>query len=814
MKVSSVIALSLSAIFCSHVRADLPKPLGSFLSQHCMDCHDGETKKGGLNLEALKFDLTDPDVFSKWQKVFERVRDDEMPPEKEPRPEKTEAKQFLADLKQPLITADKSDIAANGRVRSRRLTRTEYEHSLHDLLGIDIPLKELLPEDRASFGFETVSDGQQLSYHQLARYLDVADLALDDAFKRALEGDADYTRFLTPEQLAKSKRGNYRGPDLRNGESITWPMGLQFFGRMPATTVPDAGWYRITVKSVHAINPGRDGAVWGTLRSGECESNAPLLYLIGLVEATAEPRDLVYEAWIQDGHRLELRPNDGENHNAPTGAKGGSVSFIGRDLGSEGYQGIAHRGIEMHRVYPYADSATVRRNLFGDIDPAKASAEMLDTLVARFAKRAFRRPVSDEQVAPYREIGRRSLADGDSFVESLRASYRAILCSPRFLTFIEAQGVLDDHAIASRLSYALWVSMPDEELISLADAGKLKQPRVLAQQVDRMLADPKAERFVASFTNQWLKLKEIDFTTPDPRQFRTFDAVLQQSLLMETRTYFAELIRNDLGVSQFVDSDFAFLNGRLAKHYFPDKPTAKKSFKESQRRTGESQGKIEGSSSAESVSFDSIAAALKPGQGLQKISLPPGSPRGGLLTQGAVLKVTADGTKTSPVVRGLFINERILGEHVPPPPPGIPAIEPDIRGATTIREQLDKHRSNASCVVCHHTIDPPGFALENFDPVGGWRTTYGNGPKVDPSGVTPDGDAFAGLEEWKAIYSKRGSQLAQAFVTQFLTYATGAPPRFSNDAAIERIITSTEKSGHGIRSLIREAVLSEVFLQK
>jgi hypothetical protein len=179
--------------------------------------------------------------------------------------------------------------------------------------------------------------------------------------------------------------------------------------------------------------------------------------------------------------------------------------------------------------------------------------------------------------------------------------------------------------------------------------------------------------------------------------------------------------------------------------------------------------------------------------------------------------VTADGTKTSPVVRGLFINERILGEHVPPPPPGIPAIEPDIRGATTIREQLDKHRSNASCVVCHHTIDPPGFALENFDPVGGWRANYGlggNGVRVDPSGVTPEGYAFAGLVAWKAIYSKRGSLLARAFASQFLTYATGAPPRFSNDAAMERIVASTEKGGHGLRSLICEAVMSEVFLQK
>lgn len=817
--ISRPFALSaIIALLAGHSPAELPKPLGAFLAQHCVECHDAETKKGGLNLDALKFDLGNADTVGQWQQVFERVRDDEMPPANKSRPEKSEATAFLSALKQPLLKADAADIAANGRVRSRRLTRTEYENTLHDLLGIDIPLKDLLPEDRASFGFETVSDGQQLSQHLLARYLDVADIALDDAFDRAMKGDETFTRSLTPDDLVKNGRGNYRGPDLRNGESISWPMGLQFFGRMRATTVRESGWYRITLKNVHAINPGRDGAVWGTLRSGECESNAPLLFLIGLVEATPEPRDLVYEGWIQGGHQLELRPNDGELRNAPTGAKGGNVSFVGRDLGAEGYPGIAHKGIEIERIYPNANSTTVRRHLLGEVDPAKAPPEKLDSLVARFARRAFRRPVSEEQLAPYREIGRQSLADGDSFVESLRASYRAILCSPRFLTFIEAPGPLDDHAVATRLSYALWVSMPDAKLTALADAGKLKQPAVLVQQLDRMLADPKAERFISSFTNQWLKLKEIDFTTPDLRQFRTFDAVLQQSLLMETRTYFAELINKDLGVTQLVDSDFAFLNGRLARHYFSQKEASKKpeKFKKLKEQAGGSDDVQEQVAPA-TPTFAAVSAELKPGGGLQRVALPPGNPRGGLLTQGAVLKVTADGAHTSPVVRGLFINERILGEHVRPPPPGIPAIEPDIRGAISIRDQLDKHRSNTSCTVCHQVIDPPGFALENFDPVGGWRASYGiggSGVRVDPSGVTPEGDVFDGLAGWKAIYSRRGPQLARAFATHFLTYATGAPPRFSNEAALNAIVTHTEDGGHGLRSLIREAVLSEVFLKK
>jgi hypothetical protein len=646
---------------------------------------------------------------------------------------------------------------------------------MHDLLGIDIPLKTLLPEDRASHGFETVADGQQLSHHQLARYLDVADLALSDAFDRAAKGDATYAKHHTPEMLIKNRGGNYRGPDLKNGESITWPIGLQFFGRTP-TWAPESGWYRVTLRGVRGINPTADGAVWGTLRSGHCESNAPLLYMIGLVEATATPRDTTFEAWIEKNHRLELRPNDGTRKNAPTGAKGGNVSFAGRNLEKQGFPGIAHRGIDIERIYPVANAEGVRKKLFGGTGLEALKAENLDKLVHRFATRAFRRPVTDSQSAPYRQIAAKSLQEGDSVLEALRAAYRAILCSPRFLTFIEAPGPLDDHAIASRLSFALWCSMPDQELLELANQKKLHEPQILTQQVERLLSHAKAKRFIASFTDQWLKLNQIDFTTPDTRLFRDFDPVVQESMLQETRTYFTELLRRDLSITNLIDSDFAFLNGRLARHYKAD-------------------------------------LSLQSGEGLQKVMLKPEAKRGGLVTQGAILKVTADGTSTSPVVRGVFINERILGNHIPPPPPGVPAIEPDIRGAKSIRDQLDKHRHNESCASCHQTIDPPGFALENYDPVGIWRTGYGQGgrgAKVNPTGITPDGHTFTDLTTWKQIYTQRADQLAKGFAQQFLTYSTGAPPRFSDETALDSISKKTTN----LRSIIREVVLSDIFQTK
>jgi hypothetical protein len=682
-------------------------------------------------------------------------------------------------------------------------------------------LKGLLPEDRASHGFETVADGQQLSHHQLARYLDVADLALSEAFKRALKGDESYLKHHTPKQMSVHRGGNNRMPEHRNGRTISWPITLQFFGRLPATTVPAEGWYRITLRDVQAINPGPTGAVWGTLRTGTCVSSSPMLYMVGLVEATPTPRDLVYEAWIQDDHMLEIRPNDGTQKKAPTGGKGGNVSFVGRNLEKDGYQGIAFTGIDIERFHPFAQHQQVAKNLFGDPDAQTLKADDLDRLVSRFASHAFRRPVTEAQSAPYREIAHRCLTEGDEPSEALRAAYRAILCSPRFLTFIEPQGALDDHAIASRLSYALWCSMPDPELIQLANQNKLSDPATLTQQVERLLSDAKAQRFIESFTDQWLKLNQIDFTTPDTRQFREFDPIVQESMLQETRAYFAELLQADLSVTHLIDSDFAFLNGRLAQHYAGSKPTLSQSPKGQGKNQGKGKDKkgnkkqktAEATPLAQAAPEPVLVSKLNPGGGLQKVKLAPTSKRGGLITQGALLKVTADGTSTSPVVRGVFINERILGTHIPPPPPGVPAIEPDIRGATSIRDQLEKHRNSESCASCHQTIDPPGFALENYDPVGLWRTAYGlgnQGAKVNSTGTTPDGQAFADLATWKQIYTQRADQLARGFASHFLTYATGAPLRLSNEETLHAI---SKKTTH-LRSIIREVILCEIFQWK
>ena len=765
--------------------ADPPPPISEFLGQHCLDCHNDEAPEAGLSLIGLPLDLREPQVFETWQRVFRRVRDGEMPPDSDLGADETEG--FLNGLHRRLMESDSRDIADRGRVRGRRLTRAEYEHTVHSLLGIDLPLRDQLPEDRALHGFETVADGQQLSHHLLARYLDVADRALAEAFDRALLGDYSDVGDFSPRLLSQGiGRRNYRGPESRDGESISWPIFRPFFGRMRSIRVPHDGWYRITIRDVRAINPAKGGTVWGTLRSGVGASAQPILYKVGIVEATETPRDMQYQAWIRKGHLLELTPNDLTLRKAPTQSGRPDTAAYRKRNEEQGFSGIAHRGILMERIYPNADRAQVTQNLFGDATQEDWESDpvgMLKRLVTRFASRAFRRPVTSDEVADYQQIGLDLLSENESFIDALRASYSAVLCSPRTLTFVESPGPLDDHAIASRLSYALWTDMPDETLLRFAGEGRLRDTEILASQIDRMLDAPRSQQFINSFTDQWLNLNQIDFTTPDSRQFRTFDPVLQESMLQETRTYFSKLIKEDLSVSHFVESDFACLNERLLRHY----------------RVADD---VEG---------------WQPGGGIQTVSLSPGSRRGGLITQGAILKVTADGTTTSPVVRGVFVNERILGVRVPPPPPGIPAVEPDVRGATSIRDQLEKHRADESCNACHRTIDPPGFALESFDPVGVWRDRYGiggRGAAVDPSGTTTDGDTFDGLLSWQELYANQPELIARGFAEQFLTYATGAPIRYSDEPAVDRIVSDSAASGYGIRTLIRASLTSDLFLKK
>jgi hypothetical protein len=401
----------------------------------------------------------------------------------------------------------------------------------------------------------------------------------------------------------------------------------------------------------------------------------------------------------------------------------------------------------------------------------------------QFANRAFRRPVAAEDVAPYIGMAHEALDGGGSLLEALRGGYRALLCSPRFLYFHENPGLLDDYALASRLSYFLWNTMPDAELLKLAASGRLSDKRVLRGQAERMLADERGQNFVKDFASEWLDLSLIDFTEPDRKLHPQFDIVVQQSMLDETHAFLQTLLDDNLSVGNLIDSNFTFLNSRLARFYEIDR-----------------------------VNSDELT----------RVELRPEDHRGGLLTQGAILKVTANGTTTSPVIRGVWVSERLLGQHVPPPPAGVPAIEPDIRGATSIRDMLAKHRSQASCAACHTKIDPAGFALENFDPAGQWRDNYlafdrgrrSRGTKIDASYELSDGRRFENIDGFQKLVLSQPETLARNVAEKLLTYGSGAPITFADREAVEQIAHRAGDSNYGFRSLLLALIEHPIFLSK
>ena len=434
-----------------------------------------------------------------------------------------------------------------------------------------------------------------------------------------------------------------------------------------------------------------------------------------------------------------------------------------------------------------------------------------EKILRSFARRAFRRTVTDEDLKPFIELTKAKLAEKYTFEQAVRVGLMGIMVSPNFLFLRETDsppltkggaggGVLDDFALASRLSYFLWSTMPDEELLRLAEQGKLKA--ALRDQVERMLKDPRSNAFTENFVGQWLGLRDIDATMPSHILYPEYDDLLRASMTKETYLFFDEILKNDLSLLNFVHSDFAMLNGRLAKHY--------------------------------GIPFE----ANPMGQGsrglweFQKVSLPKDSHRGGVLTMASVLKVTANGTYTSPVLRGAWVLDRILGTPPPRPPEGISAVEPDIRGATTIREQLAKHRNVASCASCHVKIDPPGFALESFDVIGGFREHYRTsgrgkpvvvdgrrmpylqGPKVDPADAMPDGKRFENIDEFKQLLLRDKEQIARALTERLATYATGAPVQVTDRGEIEAIVTRVRDREYRFRTLIHEVVQSKLFQSK
>lgn len=836
----------------------VPAEAAAFIHDHCMDCHDSDSKKGDLDLSALPFELSSQKTFDLWVKIHDRVRDGEMPPKKKARPQRAAIDQFLQAIGQPMVRADQAHEAAEGRAVSRRLNRYEYENAVRDLLHAPwLQIKDRLPEDGESHRFNKDGMALSVSYVQMASYLDAAEYALNEVTPRqTTQPPTTVKRFYAREQPSfigkmtfsffnrSAERSTFPllgwkpQPDVAEkkapvtvGEKDPATREQEAFGVVASTyepievrfdrfTAPVSGHYKLRFSGyTFWAGPLDDKKWWAPDRNNisrgrrdepitvYSETAPRLLRWLGTFDVSPEPSVHELDVYLLAGETIQpdaarlFRSRPPAWHNP----------LAQRD----GMPGVAYQWMEAEGPIYDQWPTPAQKLMFADLpvrDPVRPRDAIdvtsqnpridAERLLRNFIHAAYRRPVPDSEIQRFLTVVDNAIKSGDSFADAMNAGYTAVLCSPDFVCIEEKPGRLDDFALASRLSFFLINSAPDEELRSLAAAGLLHRPEVLRKQADRLLNDPKSRRFVDAFLDYWLDLRKIVATAPDASLYPDYylDDLLTESAEQETQLFFNELMKDDLPSSNIVDSGFTFLNERLATHY----------------------------------GIPGVA-----GVALRRVKLPADTVRGGLMTQASVLKVTANGTTTSPVLRGAWIMERILGKPPPPPPPSVPAIEPDIRGATTIRGQLEKHRSMQTCAACHAKIDPAGFALENFDVVGGWRDAYRamgdggagqtpvagfghNGQKfafhrgqpVDASSQLPDGRKFHDIRELKTLLLADRRQIARNLVRQLIVYSTGAAVRFGDRPRVEAILDRAEPTRYGVRSLIQELVQSDLFQSK
>jgi hypothetical protein len=860
--------------------------VGVFFERHCYGCHSGQKPEAGLDLATLRRDLSDPASVAMFVRIHDRIAAGEMPPADEERPGADAIAAVTRLLDEQLVAADRARIVRDGRLRMRRLTRLEYENTLRDLLALDrLEIQEMLPPDGQVAGIDKVASGLEWSPVLVKAYAEAAEKALNAAIGTRSTAPPVFKQRIYPASLFKF------GGNMAQGTYVLLK-GLEADPLMPLKEPPDPSltpaekaererqllaerkklvWGGPASKSQGAVGMlvGRHGANgpemgFSTLFAGPYRlrvSTWGFSWNKGAVEPIDASQTLVLRA-----HQAERQQNEGRllaAYTAPSlapreqeivtwlAAREALVMdpvsidlwrFSDRGPWTATYEGpgVALDWLEVegpiyelwppesHRrlfgdlpIAPLPDDATAippRRDTIkpnhalykphcgpGKDFPAATLTPPLETvqsstpaedarrLFAAFLPRAFRRPVGADEIEPYVALVLERLAARECFEDAMRRAYVAILSSPEML-LLPAGNDGSQTALASRLAYWLWNSPPDDQLLALAEQGALAGPQVLHAQVDRLLADPRSDRFIENFTDQWLELRRINETTPDTRLYPEYGFMLHEGMVAEPRAFFRELIANDLPIASLVDADFAMLTQRLAEHY---------------------------------------GIAGVDGVDVRRVELPPGSHRGGFLTQAAILKLTANGTVTSPVKRGVWVMDRLFDSPSPPPPPGVSSIDPDTRGATTVREQLALHRNNTGCAVCHTKIDPAGFALECFDPVGGfreryrstgkgdvppeagaknWRVHYRLGLPVDATGELADGRPFAGVDDLTSLLAADPKPLARAFVAHLSRYATGSQVSYAERRVIESIVESSSPTQYGVRSLIHALAESSLFL--
>lgn len=790
------------------------KPL---IEAHCVSCHGPETQKANLRLDNLSDDLRNERTALIWTNVHNKLTSGAMPPKNRERPADADLKAATASLQKELHAVSLARQQKHGRVAIRRLNATEYENTLRDILGSRVSIKEMLPEENSVAGFDNIGSALDVSATHQLLFLEAAEKAVQSVVPT--QTPTPFSDRRTGRTMTE-KGSNFQQTLTRScklvGDTLTFYSKLPRYGLCATAGVPAAGRYKVTMsiaavgadnRAVPAafmvVGTGREDPVLREMRDIPPGKPSTIEVEVDLERREAFVVNLLMnwdirafkkpiEEYTGPGLLLEWMKIEGPVGEFPP--KRYESLFKGVPLKPKSVAKAEAEGKKPPKIpetrseYSWANDPLV---------PASANPKSdAERLIRDFLPRAYRRPVQEEVMTQHIRRVHEKIEAGYTFYDAMTYGYKSILASPDMLLLTEQSGQLDDFALASRLSYFLWSTMPDPELLALASGDKLSKPAVLREQVERMLKSPLAQRFTENFVGQWLEMRKITSTIPDPNLYGEFDGTLLWAMPRETTHFFNEILNHDRSLLEFVDSDWTILNERLAKHY-------------------------------------GIPGVL--GNNFRKVALPPGSHRGGVMTQASVLKVTADGTRTSPVLRGKWVLEKIVGKPPAPPPPDVPSIEPDIRGATTIRQQLDKHRNIASCASCHVHIDPPGFALESFDPIGGWRDFYRastrtpkgivnipgytgraifRGPDVETGGEMHDGRKFTSVDEYKKLLLTDKDQLARNLVEKLFVYSTGADLQFADREEVERIVGVVRAKNYGFRTLLHEVVQSRVFRNK
>lgn len=765
--VSAILALAVALIGPSiggkwssaapQTQADeFAKRVAPFMKQHCSKCHTGETAESGISFAKYVDEKSMLQDRKTWERTFVMISQGTMPPADSPQPTADEKSKLLDYLNEKLHRIDCSQATDPGRVTIRRLNRSEYNNTIRDLMAVTFRPADDFPSDDVGYGFDNIGDVLSLPPLLMEKYLDAAEKISREAllaFDTANPPVREFDRSSLHHGRAAHNHGNDATIIVSRGEVVA---EHQF---------PRSGQYVLKVWA--AETPAGNEATKMEFRL----DGKPVTHF----EVTAsEPKYASFEFPIhvdRGVHKFEVAfLNDFYD------PKAADKNRRDRNLIVRDVQIIGPKEIDAEEL-----PAFHRSFLLSIPGPGKSIADAAREDLRPFLKRAFRRPISDDELNRFVRLVEKVIASGDSFLVGLQVAVTGVLVSPQFLFRLESdknpndtndRHLLSDHELATRLSYFLWSSMPDEELTAHADKGDLHTDAMIERQVRRMLVDPKSQALVDNFAEQWLHLRILNEITPDPKAFPEFNAELREDMKRETKRFFEHVMREDCSILDFLDGSYTYVNERLAKHY--------------------------GLSGIQGEEFQRVDLA--------------GKNRAGLLTQGSILTLTSNPDRTSPVKRGKWVMEVLLNQPPPPPPPNVPELSETAKAQPnmSLRQQLELHRQNASCASCHRVMDQLGFGIENFDAIGRWRDTDGGQP-LDTRGDLPGGGNFAGPVELTGVLRHKQCEFGECLAEKMLTYALGRGLEYYDRCTTVKIVSSLRERDFRFSALVTAIVKSEPF---